>query len=78
MTVNLTQKMEKTMRKAIKKTNAETTFPTAKVKGSRQPIFLPDRDARVAKIAYDKAKNRNFLPGHELDDWLEAEKEFSF
>jgi Protein of unknown function (DUF2934) len=38
--------------------------------------ILPDRNARVAELAYFKAQNRSFEPGHELDDWLEAEQEF--
>ena len=36
---------------------------------------LPDRDARIAELAYSKAESRGFEPGHELDDWLEAEQE---
>ena len=43
---------------------------------SDDTIFLPDRDARIAELAYYKAKSRNFEPGHELEDWLEAEQEF--
>jgi len=39
-------------------------------------ICLPDRDAKIAELAYYKAKNRGFAPGYELEDWLEAEKEF--
>jgi len=39
-------------------------------------IHLPDRDAKIAEIAYRMAENRGFAPGHELDDWLEAEREF--
>ncbi|PPK75973.1 Protein of unknown function (DUF2934) [Methylobacter tundripaludum] len=39
-------------------------------------ICLPDRDAKIAEIAYRKAENRGFEPGHELEDWLEAEQEF--
>ena len=39
-------------------------------------ICLPDRDAKVAELAYYKAESRNFEPGHELEDWLEAEQEF--
>jgi hypothetical protein len=39
-------------------------------------INLPDRDVRIAELAYYKAENRDFEPGHELDDWLEAEREF--
>lgn len=39
-------------------------------------VSLPDRDARIAEIAYYKAERRGFAPGHELDDWIEAEQEF--
>ena len=35
-----------------------------------------DRDARIAELAYLKAESRGFDPGHELEDWLEAEREF--
>jgi len=43
---------------------------------SGNTIYLPDRDARIAELAYYKAESREFEPGHELDDWLEAEQEF--
>lgn len=39
-------------------------------------ICLPDRDARIAELAYYKAESRGYEPGHEFDDWLEAEREF--
>jgi hypothetical protein len=29
----------------------------------------------VAANAYHRAEKRGFEPGHELDDWLEAERE---
>ncbi|MGZ8906849.1 MAG: DUF2934 domain-containing protein [Methylobacter sp.] len=29
----------------------------------------------MAELAYFKAENRGFAPGHELEDWLEAEQE---
>jgi hypothetical protein len=29
----------------------------------------------VAELAYFKAESRGFIPGYELDDWLEAEQE---
>ncbi len=45
-------------------------------KTSRDIIFLPDRDARIAELAYYKAESRGFEPDHELEDWLEAEQEF--
>lgn len=31
--------------------------------------------AMVAERAFIKAEKRGFTPGHELDDWLEAERE---
>lgn len=31
--------------------------------------------SRVAEAAYYKAEARGFQPGHEMDDWLGAEKE---
>jgi len=43
---------------------------------SGDTIFLPDRDARIAELAYYKAESRGFEPGHEIKDWLEAEQEF--
>jgi hypothetical protein len=43
---------------------------------SEEPIRLPDDDAKIAERAYYKAESRNFEPGHEMDDWLEAEQEF--
>jgi hypothetical protein len=39
-------------------------------------LHLSDVDARIAECAYYKAENRDFAPGHEIDDWLEAEREF--
>lgn len=30
---------------------------------------------RIAEAAYRRAQQRNFAPGHDLEDWLEAEKE---
>ncbi len=39
-------------------------------------ICLPDRDAKIAELAYYKAENRGFTPGYELEDWLEAEQDF--
>ena len=38
-------------------------------------IHLPDLEAKIAELAYYKAEKRGFLPGYELCDWLEAERE---
>jgi len=36
----------------------------------------PDKfRAMVAERAYCKAEKRGFIPGHEMEDWLEAECE---
>lgn len=43
-----------------------------------EPIYLPNADAEIAKLAYYKAESRNFEPGNELDDWLAAEQEYQF
>jgi Protein of unknown function (DUF2934) len=34
------------------------------------------REALIAELAYFRALNRGFEPGHEVEDWLEAEAEF--
>ena len=57
---------------SIKFTDIETSVSEA----SDDAIYLPDRDARIAELAYLKAESRGFEPGHELEDWLEAEQEF--
>lgn len=44
--------------------------------GTENVIKLPEYDAKISEIAYFKAQSRNFEPGHEFDDWLEAEREF--
>lgn len=31
----------------------------------------------IAERAFFKAEKRGFAPGHEMDDWLEAEREVS-
>ena len=41
------------------------------------PNILPDIQAQIAELAYYKAERRGFEPGHEMDDWLEAERELA-
>ena len=53
---------------------AEDDEPTeVRLHGSLQP--LSGRDERIAARAYQLAAERGFEPGHELDDWLAAERE---
>ena len=37
-----------------------------------------DRRAWIAVTAYGMAERRGFEPGHELEDWLQAEKQVQF
>lgn len=36
------------------------------------------RHAMISVAAYDLAEQRNFCPGHELEDWLKAEREVDY
>jgi Protein of unknown function (DUF2934) len=61
--------------------------PTAKatpvVKGNfLRPLYLvphrltpAERHRRISELAYRRAEMRGFTPGHEHEDWLEAERE---
>ena len=40
------------------------------------PTPMRPRHALIAELAYFRALKRGFEPGHELEDWLEAEAEF--
>jgi len=40
------------------------------------PSSMRSRHALIAELAYFRALNRGFEPGHEMEDWLEAEAEF--
>ena len=39
------------------------------------PSLSESREARIAEAAYWRSERRGFEPGHELDDWLNAERE---
>lgn len=39
------------------------------------PSMSESREARIAERAYWRAERRGFAPGHELEDWLHAERE---
>jgi hypothetical protein len=45
-------------------------------KGQRDSNWqIEQRSADIEKAAYLKAEKRGFTAGHELEDWLEAERE---
>jgi hypothetical protein len=37
--------------------------------------LMDQRKRRIREAAYFKAERRGFAPGHDLDDWIEAEQE---
>lgn len=39
------------------------------------PSISDNREARIVERAYWRAERRGFAPGHELEDWLHAERE---
>jgi hypothetical protein len=39
------------------------------------PAPMSSRHALIAELAYFRALKRGFEPGHEMEDWLEAEAE---
>jgi hypothetical protein len=45
--------------------------------GTDNPVerLVRQREEQIRVCAYFKAERRGFVPGHELDDWLEAELE---
>jgi hypothetical protein len=42
--------------------------------GNRPTEFPINLEAMIAEAAYYKAEKRNFYPGQEIRDWLEAKK----
>jgi hypothetical protein len=81
----------KERRKAPRKTATATPSADEKAGAPRKPVSeqraaptasnvradLSPEEIRqlVAEAAYYRAKERNFEPGHELEDWIEAESE---
>jgi hypothetical protein len=62
---------------AVKKQPAK---PTAAARPAKTPAAQPARargdvDKLIAEEAYYRAQQRGFEPGHELEDWIAAEKE---
>lgn len=43
--------------------------------GSQQATGAVERTQRIAEAAYLRAASRDFEPGHEVEDWLNAERE---
>lgn len=43
----------------------------------RPPVSTGERERMIAVKAYYRAEHRGFAPGHELEDWCEAEMEIN-
>lgn len=61
---------------SLKTTKVSRKKPIAK-EGSTLESNNEDSLTRIAVAAYYKSETRGYEPGHELQDWLEAEAEFS-
>lgn len=55
---------------------SKTKSSVSKIKSKDQLteyVDVAQQEAMIAKAAYFKALQRNFVAGHEMDDWLAAE-----
>ena len=58
------------------KTPARTTAKPQNFTGNARADISPDELRKlVSEAAYYRAKQRGFTPGHELEDWIQAEAE---
>ena len=60
--------------KSSKATGKVSTSPKSKIESKEAPNN-EDMASRIAVSAYYKAEARGYEPGHEIQDWLEAEAE---
>jgi Protein of unknown function (DUF2934) len=80
---NTTSSRAKGTGKAAKRSKADADNETLHLKGKRlvtSPVALPaehstDIGSMIATAAYYRAVQRGFEPGHELEDWLQAEQQ---
>jgi hypothetical protein len=54
---------------------ASTRASASMAGNARAEIASDDIRRQIAEAAYLRAKERGFEPGHELEDWIEAESE---
>jgi len=62
----------KKARSARKAPVSDIAMPT--VSAEKKSVSTDELNGMIATCAYYLAEERNFTPGHELDDWLEAER----
>jgi hypothetical protein len=61
--------------RAASESQGEVQITKSKLEQREIPSFSESREARIAERAYWRAERRGFEPGHELEDWLHAEKD---
>ncbi|MHB1543924.1 MAG: DUF2934 domain-containing protein [Gammaproteobacteria bacterium] len=54
-----------------------STARTGQARGPSGTVHSPDREHWIAEAAYFLSERRDFAPGYELHDWLEAERAFN-
>ena len=52
-----------------------TDYTNKDISSEHGATFSSSLHARISVAAYYKAELRAFAPGHDLDDWLEAEQD---
>lgn len=63
-------------KRAPAKTPAKTTAKPQSFAGNARVDLSPDELRKlISEAAYYRAKQRGFAPGHELEDWVQAEAE---
>ncbi|CAI8801662.1 DUF2934 domain-containing protein [Methylocaldum szegediense] len=62
-------------RKAPKAVDDIVGESTQDFSGGTTPPSEDTINQRIAEAAYYRAEKRGFVPGYEVEDWLEAEKE---
>ncbi len=79
----ITSRRAKATGKTAKRSKADADNETLHLKGKRlvaSPVTFPvehstDIGSMIATAAYYRAVQRGFEPGHELEDWLQAEQQ---
>jgi hypothetical protein len=61
--------------KSKKPAKTKSAKPATKITSLEQPNNEGERQLMISEVAYYRAEYRGFEPGHEIEDWLEAEKQ---
>jgi hypothetical protein len=71
--------LRKTVKPAAGKSNTTGCRIKRKTNKQRSSVssvaFAIERHRMIEEVAYYRAEKRGFQPGHEIPDWLEAEKD---